>query len=170
MGYFLPFYLPKSPKNQNLERKKKAKRSFYNSAPKIMIICCTLPEIWYMTDVIIFHFGLFFALLLPQQPRKSKFWKHEKEHLEISSFYISLPKILIICYTVPEIWHLTDVIVIFLLSYFFPFYSPNNTKNQNFEKMESKKKNTWIYHQFTYVYQKSWSYAVLFLRSGMWHM
>ena len=31
-----------------------------------MIICDTAPEIWPMTDVtVIFHFGLFLALLLP---------------------------------------------------------------------------------------------------------
>ena len=33
---------------------------------KIMIICYTVPEIWCVIDVIvIFHFGLLFALLLP---------------------------------------------------------------------------------------------------------
>ena len=40
--------------------------SYYTSVPKIIIICYTVPEIWCMTDVIfIFHFGLFFARLLP---------------------------------------------------------------------------------------------------------
>ena len=39
--------------------------SFYTSIPKIMIICYTVPEIQPMTHVIIFHFGLFFALLPP---------------------------------------------------------------------------------------------------------
>ena len=37
--------------------------SFYTSVPKIMIICYTVPKIWVMTDVIIFHFELFFSLL-----------------------------------------------------------------------------------------------------------
>ena len=38
--------------------------SFYKSVWKIMIICYTVPEICLMMDVIIiFHFGLFFALL-----------------------------------------------------------------------------------------------------------
>ena len=36
-----------------------------------------------------------------------------KKHLEISSVYTSVPKIIIICYTVPEIWCMTDVTVIF---------------------------------------------------------
>ena len=39
--------------------------SFYICVPKIMIRWCTVPEIWCVTDVIIFHFGSFFALLPP---------------------------------------------------------------------------------------------------------
>ena len=39
--------------------------SFYKRVPKIMIRWCMVPEIWYVTDVIIFHFGPFFAILLP---------------------------------------------------------------------------------------------------------
>ena len=38
-----------------------------------------------------------------------------KKTLEISSFYTGVPKIMIICYTVPEIWHMLDVIVVFKL-------------------------------------------------------
>ena len=74
---------------------------------------------------------------------------------------------MIICYIVPEIWHVADVIVIFHFGLFFPFYPINNPKNENFKKM---KKNTWIYHYFTQVYQKSWSYAIMFLRYGAWQM
>ena len=80
-GYFLPFYFPNSPKNQN-EKKKKEKRekhfeisSFYNSAPKIIIICYTVSEIWCITDVIvIFNFGLFlpFSSLTVQKIKISK--------------------------------------------------------------------------------------------------
>ena len=37
--------------------------SFNTSAPKIMIICFTVPKIRHVRDVIIiFHFGQFFAL------------------------------------------------------------------------------------------------------------
>ena len=36
------------------------------SVPKIMIICCTVPEIWRVTNVIvIFHCGPFFCLFTP---------------------------------------------------------------------------------------------------------
>ena len=62
----------------------------------------------------------------------------KKKQLEISSFYTSVTKIMIICYTVPEIWFMTDVIVIFILGYtFFPFYSPDSPKNENFKKMKN---------------------------------
>ena len=45
-----------------------------------MIIYCTVPEIWHVTDVIvIFHFGLFFALLPPKkQSKKYEFLKKMK--------------------------------------------------------------------------------------------
>ena len=70
------------------------------------IICYTDPEIWCVTDVIvIFYFGLLFALL---QPKKSKWKKNEKKCLEISSFYIPVPKIIIRWCMVPEIWCATD--------------------------------------------------------------
>ena len=52
--------------------------SFYTSVLKIMTICYTVPEIWRMKYVIIFHFGPFFAPLPPKQPEKSKFKKMKK--------------------------------------------------------------------------------------------
>ena len=48
----------------------------------------------------------------------------EKKDLEISSFYTSVPKIMIICHTVPEIWHVMDVIVIFHFGLFFALLTP----------------------------------------------
>ena len=58
--------------------------------------------------------------------------------------------------------------VFVILGHYLPYYPFNSLKNENFKKM--KKKNKWRYHHFTYVYQKSWSYAILFLRYGMWQM
>ena len=54
-----------------------------------MIICYTVPEIWCKTTVIIFHFGLFFALLPLEQPKKSRFQKKKKKN---SGDIIILPK------------------------------------------------------------------------------
>ena len=68
-----------------------------------MIICYTVPETWRVTDVIvIFQFGLFFAIL-PPTSSKSQNLKKMKKHLEMPSFYIRVPKIMIRC-TIPEIW------------------------------------------------------------------
>ena len=50
-----------------------------------------------------------------------------------------------------------------ILDRFLAFYPPNNPKNQNFEKLT---KICVEYHHFTQVYQKSRSYAILFLRYG----
>ena len=81
LGHFFPFYPPNSPKNENFkkQKKKRPKISFYTSVPKIMIIGYTVPEIWHVTDVIIFHFGQFFALLPHKKPKKRKFLKNEKK-------------------------------------------------------------------------------------------
>ena len=38
--------------------------------------------------------------------------------------YTSVLKIMITCYTVPEIWHVTDVIIIFHFGLFFAFLPP----------------------------------------------
>ena len=47
------------------------------------------------------------------------------------------------------------------MGHFLPFYTTNNLQNQNFEKM---------IHNFTQVYQQSWSYAILFLKYGVQRM
>ena len=50
---------------------------------------------------------LFWAIFCPQNKNfkklKKKKRKEKKETLEIS-FYTCVPKIMIICYTIPEIW------------------------------------------------------------------
>ena len=59
----LPPYSPKSKISKKFQKQMETS-SFYTSAPKTMIICYTVFEIWHMMYVIfIFHFELFFALL-----------------------------------------------------------------------------------------------------------
>ena len=82
LDHFLPFYPTNSSKNQTLKKRKKKHleiSSFYKSVPNIMIICYTVPEIWHVTDVIIFHFGLFFALLPTLTAQKIKIKKKRKK-------------------------------------------------------------------------------------------
>ena len=75
-----------------------------------MIICS-----WDMVHDICnyFSFWVVFCPFTPLTAPKMKISKKWKKHLEISSFYTSVRKTMIICYTVPEIWHVSHVIVIF---------------------------------------------------------
>ena len=44
-----------------------------------MIICYTVPETWRVTDkIVIFHFGLFFALLAPPCPLSNSLKNQKK--------------------------------------------------------------------------------------------
>ena len=109
MGYFLPFYPFNSEKKIRILKKWKKSleiSSFYISVSKLMIKWCTVSEIWCVADVMISHFGLFFALLSPNSPKNQNFEKL-KRSLEIS-FYISVPKIMIRQCTVLEICCATD--------------------------------------------------------------
>ena len=94
---------------------------------------------------------------------------NKKEILEISSFYLSVWKTMIICYNVPEIWHLMDVTFIFSFWAIFCTFTPLKAQKTKSQK-KKKEKNTWRYHHFTQMYQKLWSYAIMFLRYGAWQM
>ena len=67
---------------------------------------------------------------------KIKIFKKWKRKPEATIILQSVPKIMIICYTVPEIWRVTDVIVIFHFWLFFASFPPNSPKNQFFLKMK----------------------------------
>ena len=136
---------------------------FYTSVPKLMITCYTVPDIWCMLDVIVFHLGYFLPFYPPNSPKN----KNLKKHLEISSFYTSVPKIMIICYTILKIWCVKDVIVVFHSGHFFTLLPPQQPKKWKFQKSETT---GWRYHHFTQEYQKSWLHAILFLRYGTWRM
>ena len=85
-----------------------------------------VPEISTARDrfffVILGHFLPFYPRPPPPHSNNPKYEniKKMKKDLEISSFYTSVPKLMIICYTVPEIWCVTDVIVSFHF-YFLSF-------------------------------------------------
>ena len=146
LGHFFAFLPPNSPKNQNFQKWEKHLEisSFYTSVPKNMIIGYTVPEICHVTDIIvIFHFGLFLALFYPANTLKYENLKKWKNYLKISSFYTSVLKDMIICYTVPEIWHVTSVIVIW--AFFCPFTPLRPPKM----KISKKWKITSRFHHFT---------------------
>ena len=111
LDHFLPFYPPNNPEHQNYEKLKKTPGDI------IILHTCTknydhMLYCWnHLTDVIvIFHFGLF-SPFYPFIAWKIKIYKKWKRCQEISSFYNSVSKIMIICYTIPEISCVMDVIV-----------------------------------------------------------
>ena len=83
---------------------------------------------------------IFFVILdhfLPFYNPNINILKKLSKCLEILSFYTSVPKIMIICYTVPEIQHMMDVNVIFHFGPFFALLQPQKWK---FQKKKRKKK------------------------------
>ena len=102
LSHFVPlFALLPPPPPPWLPRKSKF-WTCYISVPKIMIICYPVAEIPRLTDVVfIFHFGIIFALLLPQQPRKYFFYVYLKQFKRKSFFlfnfdiwaYLFIPKV-----------------------------------------------------------------------------
>ena len=93
---FTPLTAWKIKINKKNEKKHLKISSFYKSIPKIMIIFCTVPEIWWVTNVIvIFHFGLIFALYPPplpphphpNSPKTQKRWKKTPEDIIILHKY-----------------------------------------------------------------------------------
>ena len=129
-----------------------------------MIICYTIPEIWHMTDIIIFQFGPFFALLPSKNQNSLKMkkntWRHHHftqvcqkswsyDHMLYCSWYMVCDR----CNRCFSVWAIIC-----------PF-TPIKTKKLKIKKKNEKK--SWRkYHHFTYVYQKLWSDNVRFLRYG----
>ena len=72
-----------------------------------------------------------FCLFNPLKTRKIKISWKRKTCLEISPFYTSVSKLMIICDTAPEIWPMTDVTIIFHFGLFLALLLPNSLKNQN---------------------------------------
>ena len=106
---FLSFYLTYNLKNENFEKMKHLEVSFYTSAPKIMIICYTVPKIWHVMDVYnYFPFSAILCNFIPLRAPKNKIFKKLKKHL------VMFIKIMIRWCTVPEIlseqtvtkWHI----------------------------------------------------------------
>ena len=61
---------------------------------------------------------------------------------------------MIICYIVPEILRVTDVIIIFHFELFFALLPPNSPKNQNLKKMKKNPGDIIILHTCTKNYDQ----------------
>ena len=119
-GYFLSFYPPNNPENQNFGTMKKTPGGI------IILNMSTIDENHMMYDswdmehnrqiffLILDHFLLFYIpLSSPLTTQRIKNLKKQKKHLEISSLYTNAPKNHDHMLYFPQIRRLTDVIVIF---------------------------------------------------------
>ena len=132
--------------NQKIKILKKWKKhlnilSFYKCLPHMTVIWYMVFQIWSATDNMFCHFGPFSALLPFLTIQEIKILKNGKKPLELLSFHNSVSKIIIIYYTVPEKWCLTDVIT----SDFRPFFA---LLPLTAWKIKIKRK-AWRYHHLT---------------------
>ena len=105
----------------------------------------------------------------PWQPEKLTFWKNKENTWRYYHFTHVYHK-----WQSYDVWFLRYEAWQNFLSFcsiFCPFTQPPLFPKKP-EKMKfwKNEKNTWRHHDFTQVYQKSWSYVILFLRYGLWRM
>ena len=124
----LPFYYPNNPENQNFEKMRK-------TPADIILHMYTINNNHMMYGAWGMDWGgqnvlSFLTIFCSPTTQKVKILKTKKPQ-EIS-FCTSVPKIIIICCVVAEIWLITDLISIFHFGLFFALNPPNNQKNQHF--------------------------------------
>ena len=127
LGYFVPFYCPNSLKNQNFKKK------MTKMLGDIILCMCTKNDdqmMYCSWDMVCdrcnyyFSFWAIFGTFTPLTTQKIKILKKWKKCLEISSFSICVPKIMIRWCMFPEIWCITDAIVISHFGLFFALLLP----------------------------------------------
>ena len=111
------------------------------------VIWSMVPELWSVADTTFLSFWAIFCPFTPLTTQKNQNSGKMEKCLEIWPFYTSVPKILIICYTVHKIQRVTDKNFIFHFGLFFA--QPNSPMN----KMPSSTR----YHHFTHEHQRLWS-------------
>ena len=117
LSHFLPFYPLNSLKNEMYQKTKCTKNHdhrLYCSSDMAHDECTCYFSFW----VILFSF---MSPPPPNSPKNENFKKMKKMSGDIIT---SVPKIMIISYTVLEIWHMMDVIVIFHLGQIFCPFTP----------------------------------------------
>ena len=85
-----------------------------------------------------FSFSAIFRTLTPFTAQKMKISQKWKKPLEVSTFTTSVPKTIIICFIVPEIWHLTEVIVSFHFGLFLAILPPLTAQKMKISKQWKK--------------------------------
>ena len=130
------------------------------------IIWCMVPEIWSMMNRIFCQFGPFFCPFNPpNNPKTQNFKKLKKMPGDIIILHMCTINDNHIMY---GSWDMKCDRQNFL-SFWTIFCHLTPTTTPKIKILKSWK-NTWRYHHFKPVYQKTWSYALLFLRYGAWQM
>ena len=126
-SHFGPFFALLHPPPLTTQRIKVLKKWLYT-------ILFLRYGVWWM-QLLLFILGNFLPFHNPNCPKTKISKKRKKKQCQdISSFYTSLSKIMIIHHTVHEIWHMTHVIFIFHFESFFALLLHNSPKNENFKK------------------------------------
>ena len=122
---------------------------------------CIVLEIWSATDIIFSHSGPSFCPFTSLKTPKIKILKKWKKCLEISQKCTFNDN-----HMMYDSWDMKHNRQNFLSFWaIFCFFTPLTTQKSIFWKNQ---KNIWRYHHFTITNQKSWSYAILFLRYATW--
>ena len=155
--FFLPFDPPNNPKSEKFEKIKKM-------AEDIIIL-----HLWTTND----NHNVWFLIYQAWQTeffvilgyfQKIQILKKWKKLLEMFSFTQVYHK-----WQSYDIWFLRYQLQQTYFWSFLAIFCPFTPQKWKYHKIE-KKKNTWRYHHFTQVFQKSWSQAILFLRHGLCRM
>ena len=116
------------------------------TVPSLNVVLFLRYNLWQISPPTKIWLVTYPSPLTAQKNQNEKKWK---KHPEISSFYTGVLKTMIMCFAVPEIWHITGVIIFI----FCPF-TPQTPK-------KIKILMQWIQHLKTYhfkhMYQKLWS-------------
>ena len=129
------------------------------------IIWYMIPEIWSTTDIIFCHFGPFFAYYPTNNPKNQNFEKMKKISWDIIILHKCSKNHDYMLYCSWDMAHSGCNCYFSFWAIFWLFTSLTSQKI----KVKKNEKSSWRYH-FTQVYQKSWTYAILFLRYGVWQM
>ena len=130
LDHFLPFYLPppNNPENQNFV---KNGNKYLVPGDIIILHKCTKYDkhmiygFWDMKhnrQIFFVILGQFLPFYPTSNPKNQNFEK--KNIWRYYHFTKVEPKIMIICYTVPEIWHMTEVYFYFHFQLFFALLPP----------------------------------------------
>ena len=116
-----------------------------------MITCFTVPEIWRMTDVIIFHFGPFLPFYPHNGPKNENFKKMKKTLGDIIILHNRTKNHDRMLYCS---WDMAcdGCNCYFYFGLLLAIYPPPTAEKI---KIPKERKKSWRYH-FTHVYQKLW--------------